>query len=222
MSQISMSAKEYREYILSIENQKQLKKERKDPLKGVSYKYSVEFKNGNEAVVTLRGKHFSKNVTNTFSIRNRMRFKKMLKDSAYQFFILNPHMKRYCKRWNRVVIHYDIYNPKSRDTHNTDLKTFRDTFIYTGIIEDDNRQVIPFPPTEKEIISKEYKIVAYIKKIEEGSVEAYKIMNRLSLSINNNNIPFEIAKTIKEIKDKEGISIDEVIPFLVNFYKQQL
>jgi len=177
-TQLHISAKEYR-HLMSKQgdsnyNKNIIKKEKKDPLQDVHYTYNVKFSE-DVIVVTLLGKHFSKNVTNSMSLKDVMRFKTKIKDSSYHFFLLNPKMKKFCKKWDKVAIHYDIYNPRSRDTHNTDLKTFRDTFTNVGIIKDDNRTVIPFPSTEREIISKEYKIVATIRKLGTTGIKAQKI-----------------------------------------------
>jgi len=181
-SQLHISAREYRRMMSEqggFSTKKNIiKKEKKDPLKDVHYTYNVEFKK-NTIIVTLLGKHFSKNVTNSMSLKDVMRFKTKLKDASYNFFLLNPKMKKFCQRWECVAIHYDIYNPRSRDTHNTDLKTFRDTFTNVGIIKDDNRTIIPFPPTEKETISKEYKIVATIRKLDTTGMKAQQIRHKI-------------------------------------------
>jgi hypothetical protein len=135
-------------------------------LDDIKFTYNVEVIDAVTVRVTLLGKHLSRNrVNNNLNTREKMRYKKMMKDSAQIFFLQNRAIKAQCKKWDRVKISYDIYNPRSRDTNGTDLKTFRDTFTIYGIILDDNRKVIPELPKQREIIDKEYKVIATITDI---------------------------------------------------------
>jgi len=212
-TQLHLSAKEYNLLISKQGKQNSIKniphKSRKEPLQDVHYTYNIQFDN-DIIVVTLLGKHFSKNVTNSMSLKDLMRFKTKLKNSSYHFFLLNPKMKKFCKQWDKVTIHYDIYNPRSRDTHNTDLKTFRDTFTNVGIIKDDNRTVIPFPPTEREIISKEYKIIATIRKLSSKGTKAQKVRASLnyatSLLSDNDCIALETFAKSNKIDISKALS----------------
>ena len=152
---------------LKVQKVEQSRK-RKSLLDGVVYKYEINKISNNSISVTLLGKHFTKNRVNSMSMRERMVLKTMIKDSATLFSLQNKKkMKRIAENWEKVKITYEIFNPKSRDTNATDLKTFRDTFTILGLIEDDNRDVIPELPKQHEIISKAYKVVATITNIED-------------------------------------------------------
>lgn len=117
-------------------------------------------------ILEFKGKHFSKNV-----IQNRwhrgilLKYKKAIKEAAKNGFLMaNDILPK--KPLEKVEIKIEVYNPKSRDDDaNYDtLKWIRDTFTVNKLIIDDNRNVI-ISSEEKEIISKEWKIIFYIKEL---------------------------------------------------------
>lgn len=218
----TMSSDEYKRISSRLESYKtkpslENKTLKKDPLHDVIYNYCVEKRDKDIIVVTMNGKHFSKNRVNAMSLRDKMRLKTLIKTSSTIFFLSNRNiLKNICNKWEKVSIHYDIYNPKSRDTNSTDLKTFRDTFTINGLIKDDNRDVIPNLPTQTEIISKEYKIVATIRRINKES----KFNDLITFNTNS------LGKTLKEQVEEQAtllnLSIEEMISLsLQEFIKRR-
>lgn len=127
------------------------------------FKFDCEIsKNNNLYIIEFKGKHYAKNV-----IQNRwhrgilLKYKKSIKEAAKNAFIyaqINNVLPK--EPLNNVSIKIEVYNPKSRDDDaNYDtLKWIRDTFTVNKLLIDDNRSVIKHTE-EKEIISKEWKIV---------------------------------------------------------------
>lgn len=122
----------------------------------------------NTYIVEFKGKHYAKNV-----IQNRwhrgilLKYKKAIKEASKNAFLFaksNDILKN--TPLNNVSIKIEVYNPKSRDDDaNYDtLKWMRDTLTVNGLLIDDNRTVIK-QTEEKEIISKEWKIIFYITKL---------------------------------------------------------
>lgn len=133
------------------------------------FNFETTIKNENDLyIIEFNGKHFAKNVIqNTWHRGILLAYKKAIKTSAKNAFLkaksnnilpINP--------LNEVEIKIEVYNPRSRDDDaNYDtLKWMRDTFTVHKLIIDDNREVIK-STIEKEIISKEWKIIFYIKKL---------------------------------------------------------
>jgi len=173
-----------------------------------TYSYKVDFKSDDVAVITLSGRHFSRNRVNSMSMREKMVYKTRMKDSAKIFFMKYRHIARKCEKWDKVKIFYEIYNPKSRDTNATDLKILRDTFTEHGIIKDDNRNVIPVLPKQKEIISKNYKIVATITRIKNKLEEKSLSLIEDALEICSAKItPAESIEILQKAKEL-NMSID--------------
>ncbi len=203
-----------RESRLKVQKGKQSRK-KKSLLDGVLYKYEINKISNNSISVTLLGKHFTKNRVNSMSMRERMVLKTMIKDSATLFSLQNKkNIKRIAENWKKVKITYEIFNPKSRDTNATDLKTFRDTFTILGLIEDDNRSVVPELPRQHEIISKEYKVVATITNIEGREENAHSSMLAEFMQLCVDNIDeYEYLKL-----KSEAIKLN--IPFSLHIFQK--
>lgn len=158
----SISSKEYRELMMQSPSHS-IKKEKINRLNEVSYSYNVLFISEDEIEATLIGKNFSVNVIKTFSRKEEMLYKKKIHDSAYLFFLQNKKIFSSFQPFSKASVFYTAYYPKSRDCGNNDYKALQDTFVRLGLIVDDKRSVLK-RDGEREIISKEYKIVATIKK----------------------------------------------------------
>lgn len=127
-----------------------------------SFVYSINFLPTGYQVI-LDGKHLSKNRFKSRS--DLLRFKAALNRAMEQCRLLNIARLRTITPLERASIHYDFYNPVSRDHDNNQetLKAFQDTFTKLGLIQDDKRECIG-QPTDSEVISKSYRVVATILK----------------------------------------------------------
>lgn len=125
-------------------------------------------KENNTYIIEFKGKHFAKNV-----IQNRwhrgilLKYKKSIKDASKNGFLIartNDILPK--EPLTKVSIIIEVYNPKSRDDDaNYDtLKWIRDTLTVNKLLLDDNRSII-LDTKEKEVISKDWKIIFYVKDL---------------------------------------------------------
>jgi len=162
----SMSSSEYNQYQLSLEN--------KAKIRTFVYTYSIEEIQGGY-IISLKGRHYSENSINSFSFKEKLAHKKAIHLAAKLFWMSKESHKINPACFAKALVGYQFYNPKSRDWDNGFSKTikhFQDTFALdrglsrekeVRLIEDDKRGCLkPFLLENPEIISSEYKILAYM------------------------------------------------------------
>lgn len=122
--------------------------------------------NENDYLISFVGKHYAKNVIQTWHRGILLKYKKAIKEAAKNGFLTFYSNNPEFKKLDKVKILIKVYNPRSRDDDaNYDtLKWLRDTFTFNHFILDDNRKVI-LDSKEVEIISKEWKVEFLITKV---------------------------------------------------------
>ena len=161
----SISSKEYRDMFLS-KGSKSSKKAKREQ-KRFSFIYdAVKIERGEDKgyKITLTGKHYSKNVTNSFSRLEMIRYNKAISKAAEEFALLNRTFIKKIKPFPKAFVEYTFYNPRSRDHDNNSetIKHFQDTFPVLGFIIDDKREYLSHPKEVKEVLQKEYKAEALL------------------------------------------------------------
>ncbi len=165
---LSMSTKDYKEYISNINtssgNQNDLV---------FNFKYEIELiENG--YIARLIGKHYSRNVTKKWHRGTLIRYGKAIKNAmriaSIEYKKLLDKIKPY-KKANIVYIYYMPYS-RDNDNHSETKKIFQDTLTISsapnralglGFIEDDKIINIG-QPIEKEVLQKKYMIEAIITR----------------------------------------------------------
>lgn len=121
--------------------------------------------------IEVVGRHYSKNVIqNQWHRGILLRYKKSIKEAMIKAFdIIKNSGDMPILPLNKVKIEVEIYNPKSRDddANYDNIKIIRDTLTINGLIKDDNREVI-LESSEKEIISKKWKIIFIVENLNEN------------------------------------------------------
>lgn len=158
-----MTSKEYNELLRAKGQSKGTKR----VLKSFSFTYSIdrytfEGKEGYE--ITLKGRHYSKNDTNSFSRRELIRYSKAIHKAAEEFALLNRKFIKSLVPFQKAEVEYVFFNPRSRDHDNNSqtIKHFQDTFTNLRLIIDDKRKNLSQPKEVGEIKSKEYMAKAFL------------------------------------------------------------
>lgn len=152
---------------------------RKRQIFNFSFKYEFVVQNENTLIITLTGRHLSKNQYDRlpeFDRKNKSskhHYKKAFKTSAeecrlMQKSLLNTLKKKKIIPSSSATVHYTFYNHVSRDHDNGSetIKRFQDTFTTLGLIVDDNRKNLLSEKEPDEVIinrSEEYRVVAVLK-----------------------------------------------------------
>ena len=145
----------------TIFNIKDFQKENKTKKKKYNFSFYVRSKEyKTKTIFILYGKHYSKNVINTWNRWIKQKYKKAIHES---FHIHNKQKK--LKKYDKVSIKYIVCNPRSRDddANYETLKFVRDAIVNINVINDDNRNIV-LKTTEKEKITKNYKIFIILTK----------------------------------------------------------
>lgn len=104
------------------------------------------------------GKHLSLNRLNALSRKESIMYKSAFKKAQNEYWLIKGKRAKH-KTLEKVTLEYVFYNPKSRDRdNNISIKFVQDVIVRLKLISDDTRDVIIRPHTEREIISKDYKI----------------------------------------------------------------
>lgn len=154
-----LSAEEYRELISG--NSKSASSQEKYHIK---FSFSAIFVKSDEesTILEFTGRHCRKNEIDGWPLRKKIQYKTALKEAVQIAAIQFKTLARY----DQVTFLYEVFNPKSRDddaNFNT-LKILRDSIVSAGVITDDKRKCV-INSVEKEIISKEWKIIITITPV---------------------------------------------------------
>ena len=133
------------------------------------FSFVVSFAAGdNGCIVTMTGKHLSKNRYNAMGRRDQMRYKGAIKKALSQAaLVYREEIKKHF--FEKVKIEYVVYNPRSRDddANYETLKPLRDGVVsFFKIFPDDKRSVV-LKSKEREVISRKYKVEMKIQNAEE-------------------------------------------------------
>lgn len=137
-----------------------------------SEKYNFAFKlevlniNPDEYKFSLIGRHHSTNEINGWlSFGKRNAYKLAIKQAFYDFFLVNKNLIPKTS-FEKSVMYSIAYNKSSRDDdgNRISLKAFRDMLTEYGFIVDDSRKYF-FEMPNFEVLSKDYKLEIYLKKI---------------------------------------------------------
>jgi len=114
--------------------------------------------------ITLIGRHYSNNDTNSFSRLEIIRYNKAIHKASEEFALLNRDFIKRLKAFQKASVEYIFHNPRSRDYDNNaeTIKHFQDTFSILGFIIDDKREFLSHPKEVGECLGKEYKAEALI------------------------------------------------------------
>ena len=160
-----MSAKEYREYISNPKSTKKAKKQ-------YTFEFKVQVTRIDEKKerykIILIGRHYSKNSVNSFSFKDKLRYKTAIKN-AFKLYMLqgkNRFELIPTTPFSYSLLTPTVYNKKSRDddANFETLKILRDCLTVHKFIEDDNRKCLTMEK-DIEILSNEYKIEMLLTKI---------------------------------------------------------
>jgi len=144
--------------VVKASDLKNIKKENKK----YEFSYKVKGKKIKDGyIVIVYGKHFPKNVMNTWHKGIKIRHRKAISNAFYVF----RHLYKNLPFFEKVTLEYIVCNPKSRDDDaNYDpTKPIRDELVEAGFFKDDKRKFIK-DTKEKEKISKKYRIAIIIRK----------------------------------------------------------
>jgi len=127
--------------------------------------YHIEQKH-EQYIVTVKGKHLSKNRFDSLSFKEKIQYKNAFKKAVEEYKILNMLRLKQLKTFENAEVHYVFYNPKSRDSdgNSENIKKLQDSLFSLGLIQDDKRKCLKCIGSD-EVLSKEYMMRAYIKKL---------------------------------------------------------
>ena len=130
-----------------------------------AFTYSIESREG-EYIVTLKGKHLSKNRFDSLSFKDKIRYKNAFKNAINEYKLINRKILKGLETFKKAEVSYSFYNPKSRDGdgNSENVKKFQDSLFSLGLIEDDKRSCLVCVGND-EVISKEYMMKAHIKRV---------------------------------------------------------
>lgn len=169
----SLSAAEYRDLQLSsnVSNKSS---------QAFSFGYTVDFQK-NVVTATLTGKHLSNNRISSLPFRAKLKYKTAIKEAMKAYWV--QHTKE-LKSFTYSAFTYCIYvcfNSRSRDSeaNASSIKIFQDTFTSLRLIFDDD--IKHFQNISRglsyEIVSKEYKIQAYMSDDKKALLEHVSIIH---------------------------------------------
>jgi len=146
-----------------------------------AFKYDIEMRDKSTILVTLTGRHLSKNdydplpLFDTKNKSSKHHYKKAIKDASETYRLVNGFFLKKLKKEGIIpiqsaTVHYTFYNRVSRDHDNGSetIKRFQDTFTALGIIVDDSRKHLISDGNPDEVLinkNEEYKVVAKIKVV---------------------------------------------------------
>ena len=155
----SISAKEYREALSGGGTQQRKNIHTKKVFSFVST-FIKHTPDTYELIV--KGRHLSTNSVLSLSFKDKLRYKKILKQSILDAGLIQK--KLLPKKNIYASLIPTAYNPRSRDDDNNGLtlKYIRDMIVQLGFAKDDTREYLSQGKCE-EVISKEWKISMVIK-----------------------------------------------------------
>jgi len=185
----SLTAKEYRDIALGKKGKKAKQttsltaaEYRKMQLSGkelgvksnkFSFKYDAKpIRDG--YLVTLTGRHLSKNDLNGSSMKRKMAYSSAIKKAVREFLLINRKRLPFVPLEGKVQVMFIFYGETERDYDNNDdtKKIFQDTLtvrhterygVGISIIEDDNPDILfPLPGSPMAIKSPEWKAEAWV------------------------------------------------------------
>ncbi len=145
-----------------------------------SFKYELLVQNENTLIITLTGRHLSKNQYDRlpeFDRKNKSskyHYKKAFKTASEECRLMQKSLFDKLKKekitpLGLATVHFTFYNHRSRDHDNNGsdtIKPFQDTFTALGLIVDDSREyLIPEREPDEVIVKRTepYKVVAVLK-----------------------------------------------------------
>ncbi len=152
---------------------------RKKQIFNFSFQYHIEVVGESTLIITLTGRHLSKNQYDPlpeFDRKNKcskFHYKKAIKVASEECRLRQKGLLGSLKKGGLIpaslaTVHFTFYNPVSRDHDNGSetIKRFQDTFTVLGLIVDDNRKHLSSERDPDEVIigrNEEYKVVAVLK-----------------------------------------------------------
>jgi len=118
----------------------------------------------NRVHVRVIGNHLSKNVVDSLSRRDNIRYKNAFKIAAKAFYLKNHKKIRSFKRIEKGEIYFIFYSKHSRDHDNNseNIKRVQDNIVRLGFVVDDKRENLTSKKEPEEIL---------IKKTEKPAIE---------------------------------------------------
>lgn len=117
-------------------------------------------------VFSLLGRHLSVNSLASLPFKQKLRYKRALKDAAKIYFATDGKQLIPPRPHSKVILHSTFFNPRKRDddANAGTLKILRDLFVIYKFAVDDNRDIFEQThPTE--VISKQWKVVLELEVV---------------------------------------------------------
>lgn len=132
-----------------------------------AFSFNIQKRSENEYVFILNGRHYSTNSVNSFSFKNKLAYKKAIKQAVHDYLLINKkafNKISLIKPFSFVVLQPIAYNPRSRDDdgNSATLKVLRDAIVSLKFVPDDKRKFLRQMDVD-EVIDKNYKIEIILK-----------------------------------------------------------